>query len=84
MLGFGVVKVDDTHAAMATATRVKAVGLTISDQPGLRVGLGYASSSVVSVKTNANIVVEVEPATVTVHGDQNGTQGEHPQNVPGS
>lgn len=60
IIGFGVVSVSDTNQNLAQVTRTKALGLTVSDQPGLKFGVGYSSSVVVAVKTNANLLIEVD------------------------
>lgn len=51
VLGLGVIAVPQTQAQQngIVATRMQALGLVISGQPGLKVGLGYSSSSVVAV-----------------------------------
>ena len=61
VIGFGVIaiprkKTDDG----VLATNVKAAGVMVTDQPGLKFGLGYSSSSVVAIPKNTNnALVEV-------------------------
>lgn len=54
VLGFGLISVakPDTEPAVL-ATQMHSVGLTVSDQPGLRVGIGYADGSVVAIPADA-------------------------------
>ena len=60
IIGFGIVSVSDTNTNVALVTRTKAIGFSVSDQPGLKFGAGYSSSVVVAVKTNANLLIEVD------------------------
>ncbi len=61
IIGFGVVSVPEVKGEAAVrVVRVQALGLTVTDQPGLKVGLGLVSSSTVSVPSGAKDVrVEV-------------------------
>jgi hypothetical protein len=60
ILGFGVVRVNDANPSAAVVTDAQSFGLVVSDRPGIKLGLGYASSSVVSVPTEAkDVCVEV-------------------------
>ena len=60
ILGFGVVRVNDANPTAAVVTDAQSFGLVVSDRPGVKLGLGYASSSVVSVPADAKDVrVEV-------------------------
>jgi len=75
VFGFGVISVlAPTEKTHVLVTRVHSVGATVSDQPGLRVGLGYLSSSLVAVGKDANnVIVEVhEPigGPLTVHSQE--------------
>jgi hypothetical protein len=56
IIGLGVVKVNDTKQSAAVVTDSHSLGLVVSDRPGLKLGVGYASSSVVSVPPNATDV----------------------------
>lgn len=59
IIGFGVVSVNESDDAVM-ATQTQALGVSISDRPGLKLGIGYASSTVVSVAPGAKDVrVEV-------------------------
>jgi hypothetical protein len=70
VVGFGVVSVPstlqrgravsaETNAPAAQVTKAQAIGLILSDQPGIKVGVGYSSSTVVQIATNQNILIEV-------------------------
>lgn len=50
IIGIGVVSVPaDQETADIRVTRLNALGVSLVDQPGLRLGLGYASGTVVAV-----------------------------------
>lgn len=74
IVGFGVVTTakDDENAGVL-AIKTQAIGLQLSDQPGIKFALGYSDCSVVLVpETTKNIVVEVSqpvlgPLTVEVN-----------------
>ncbi len=61
ILGFGVVSVPaNNDKSSVVATRSETLGIHVSDQPGVRVAIGYTSSSTIAVpETTENIVVEV-------------------------
>jgi hypothetical protein len=60
ILGFGIVRVNDNNPSAAVVTDAQSFGLVVSDRPGIKLGVGYASSSVVSVPADAKDVrVEV-------------------------
>ena len=60
IVGVGLVTVNDAAEKAAVVTRAKALGLTISDRPGLKMNVGYASSKVVSVANGAeDVLIEV-------------------------
>jgi hypothetical protein len=57
VIGFGMVSVPkSTQPDAVTATKFNAVGISVSNQPGLSFGVGYSSSSVVAVPANAEDV----------------------------
>lgn len=56
ILGFGVVRVNDAKPSAAVVTDTQSFGLVVSDRPGVKFGVGYASSSVVSVPADAKDV----------------------------
>jgi len=56
ILGFGIVSVGRSPEDTVQATRMTAVGLSVSDQPLLKLGLGYASATVVTVPQGARDV----------------------------
>jgi hypothetical protein len=59
ILGFGIVTVNESSQAV-TATDIHALGISASDQPGLKLAVGYSSSTIVSVTDGAEDVrVEV-------------------------
>jgi hypothetical protein len=49
VIGFGIVSVPLTNAPNTRVTKTQAIGLIVSDQPGIKVGLGYSSSTVVQI-----------------------------------
>jgi hypothetical protein len=59
VVGFGIVSVPATNAPNTQVAKTQAIGLIVSDQPGIKLGLGYSSSTVVQIATNQNILVEV-------------------------
>ena len=56
IIGFGVVRVARPENEPVIATDTAALGLSISDRPGLKMGLGYSSSTVVTVADGAEDV----------------------------
>jgi hypothetical protein len=56
IIGFGVVSVRDNAKDAIVATDTQDLGLTIADRPGVRVALGYVSSTVVAVADGAKDV----------------------------
>lgn len=60
VLGIGVLSVPRAMPSDVVATQMTAVGLAISGQPGLKVGLGYSFSTVLAIPH------EVRDATVEV------------------
>ena len=60
VIGFGVVSVHEPDNKAVVTTKTEAIGLSISDQAGLKFGLGYSSGTVVTVADGAEDVrVEV-------------------------
>lgn len=59
VLGFGVVSVPRTNTSPVQVVKAQAIGLSVSDQPGIKFGAGYSSSTTVSIHTNQNILIEV-------------------------
>lgn len=60
IVGLGWVTVHDQEKTSVVATSLHALGVTVTDRPGVRFGAGYASSQVVSVAEDApDVVVEV-------------------------
>jgi hypothetical protein len=60
VIGFGIVSTKEDEKQAVVATDVNAVGIILSDRPGLKFGIGYASSTVVTVPSGATDVrVEV-------------------------
>ena len=63
VLGFGIVSVPSpsgTNQPAAQVTKTQAIGLVLSDQPGIKAGIGYSSSVVTQIHTNQNVLVEVK------------------------
>jgi hypothetical protein len=57
VIGVGVITVPKPEKQTAVlATKAEILGINISNQPGLKVGLGYSSSSVVEIPDNAEDV----------------------------
>lgn len=73
ILGFGIVRCNESTDKQVLATDTTAFGVSLSDRPGLKLGIGYASSTVVSVSSNArDVLVEVSkrpghPIVVDTH-----------------
>jgi hypothetical protein len=60
IIGIGVVSIDEPKEKALLTTDVQALGISVSDRPGLKLGIGYSSATVVSVAENAEDVrVEV-------------------------
>jgi len=59
VLGVGVVSVSNTNREIAQVQRATALGLLASERG---VKIGYGAESVVSIKTNENVIVEVRKA----------------------
>lgn len=60
MIGFGMVSTSEAPRNAVVATDVTAFGITLSDRPGLKFGIGYTASTVVTVAPGASDVrVEV-------------------------
>jgi hypothetical protein len=56
IIGFGIVTVKQPNDISYLATSTQAVGMNISDSPGLKLGLGYSSSIGVTVSERAEDV----------------------------
>jgi len=56
IVGFGVVRVNDGTPSAAVVTDAHSLGAVVTDRPGMKIGLGYAASSVVSVPPDARDV----------------------------
>jgi len=60
VIGFGMVSTNEAPHNAVVATDVTALGITLSDRPGLKFGIGYTASTVVTVAPGASDVrVEV-------------------------
>lgn len=60
ILGFGLVRTKAATDSAIIATDSRSFGVVVSDRPGLKLGIGYASSTVVSVAEGSEDVrVEV-------------------------
>jgi hypothetical protein len=60
IIGFGLVRTKAAENAGVVATDARSLGVVVSNRPGLKLGVGYASSTVVSVPPGARDVrVEV-------------------------
>jgi hypothetical protein len=56
IIGIGLVSVNDSCAQAVVATDAHALGISISNQPGLKFAAGYSSNTVVSVAEGADDV----------------------------
>jgi len=57
VIGLGVVTVPKPESRTAVlATRAHTIGVQVSDQPGLKLGVGYSSGSVVAIPDTAEDV----------------------------
>ena len=65
VLGFGVVSVPKgSEGEAAQVTKSQVLGIMVSDQPGIRLGIGYISGSTIAIHENARdvrIVVSDHP-----------------------
>lgn len=64
VLGFGVVSTPAIEKPAAQITRTKCIGFVLSDQPGMRAGIGYTSSTITQIRTNQNLIVDVSALTI--------------------
>lgn len=62
ILGFGIVSVNQTNTA-AAVYKTQLLGLGVSDMPGVRLGIGYANSVTVCVRSNALVEVSDAPGS---------------------
>jgi hypothetical protein len=75
IVGFGVVSVPKQPASTVHVSKVQALGLTVADQPGLRVALGYASGMVAAIPPDVDVRLEVSdqpfgPVTIRTNEHQ--------------
>jgi len=56
IIGFGLVTVKEVPEHPVVITKATAVGATIADRPGIKFGVGYSSSTVVTVGDRADDV----------------------------
>lgn len=81
IIGIGVVSVKETPSPSVVVTDSKAIGINISDRPGLKLGIGYSSSTVLTIPDNATDVrVEISgepggPLLIDVLKPDSETQG---------
>lgn len=72
ILGFGIVSANSTNQAAANVVKTQVIGLGFNDSgAGAHFDLGYGTTTVVSIVTNQNIVIEVsdvpgKPLTVDI------------------
>lgn len=60
IIGAGVVSIPKSRQSGILATKVDAVGVLISDQPGLGLGIGYSKGSAISIPSDIkNAIVDV-------------------------
>ena len=56
IIGVGVVSVNESVSHAVVITDTNALGVTLTDRPGLKLGVGYTSSFVMTVPDNAQDV----------------------------
>jgi hypothetical protein len=65
ILGLGLVTLPATHGNEdILVANSKSIGLTLSNQPGIKASLGYTNSSVVSVPVKTNSITEVKTCPI--------------------
>lgn len=82
IVGIGLVTVNDKNTKAAIITRSQSLGLSISDRPGLKMNVGYASSKVISVadgaedvlinvtdKATGDVTIDINSATLNEGGN---------------
>jgi hypothetical protein len=85
IIGIGVVSVPDSAAPQVRVDRLRALGLSLADHPGLRLSLGYTSGIVVAVpETAGDVRVEVSqrlfgPLRVQANHDPLASDDLHPK-----
>ncbi len=60
IIGVGVTAHKTAKDEAATVISSRSLGLTISDMPGVKASLGFASTKMVSVNQNANLLIQVK------------------------
>jgi hypothetical protein len=83
IIGFGIVSTNETPNTSIIATDVTALGITVVDRPGLKFGIGYTASTVVTVAPGATdvrveaskpfngpLIIDQHSATVRAEGDK--------------
>lgn len=58
ILGVGLVSVNSTNQPVATVVKANVLGIMGSTMPGPKLTVGYAASTVATVATNQNVIVE--------------------------
>lgn len=65
VIGVGIVRTPAPEVGSnILAVNSKALGIVVSDQPGLKLGLGYSDSSVVSIPSNVDAITEVSTCPI--------------------
>ena len=59
ILGFGIVSVNSTNKNLATVTKITGIGLNANTAPA-RGGVGYFNSTLVEVKADTDMIIEVD------------------------
>ena len=62
IIGIGVVSTNGnkSSAESINVTKTNVLGFYISNQPGLKVGVGYSSSRTLQIPLDSNVIVEVD------------------------
>ena len=59
VIGLGMVWVNDSAPEAATVTGVKALGVAVSDRPGMKLAVGYSDSHTITIPDGeANVIVD--------------------------
>jgi len=82
IIGVGIVTVPKPDVDTAVlATKFQALGVSVSDQPGMKLAIGYTSSSVVAIPDNAaDVRVDVSQklgGPLTIHTQKATLNGDH-------
>lgn len=61
ILGLGIVSVNDNNSEATVVTRSNAIGVALSNRPGLKFSVGYSSNKVLTISEKVdNVTIEVD------------------------